>query len=659
MKTLHSNQRGIALVEVMIAIIIVAVGILGISKLQVNVVRSAVDANNRSIAAVIAQNKVDDLRTYARLTTPAAGDPTLNNLNRHSFQEINTNTGGEYAPNSSTDRRIPAGTVDAAALNLPTNTQFTLSWNLVGNYYYNADLTPATTVNTTGAVVPDFKIVQVNVSWNDVNGPQQHSVRTIIDGYSPLFTSRLNSANYGSKAPIVPYTPELAPEVVPVTLDIGDKKRESSKPVPEISKKGESTSVRFETVTYDNLVNNKADTVTREEFLTAKCRCQDGASSDNSIQIKGKTIWNDSLMQLEDTIELISLATPIKKTDVDNGGGESQAAECSIVCRQAKDPTTGSFKVARLKRINGVLRLYNDWQLVAFNIVPASYFNTGTGLTANANSRNSLSSMDSDKQTANIQRYSDYTISVVRNVLSEVNAGNPLPAVDIEFDAFPGVDNFNNDPSISTGTLNHRRFKQGAANNRQLQARALYMDIPPSGAYTNDQGTDFTALNIPLDRVPFYENNFTQLVGWIPDVLVDASGTNTGDTVFSTPANYPARHDQIKDCSSDPAPYNGIASIMNGRSYPTGRNFVTNQQLTYGSSFTECSNASRGLFYPITNSSSAPQNYALTISGVPVINAAQINISARIFNGNNGIVDAVVNSTEAVTTDSLTLIVRD
>lgn len=652
----YSTQKGIGLVEVMIAIVIVAVGILGISKLQLNVVRSAVDANNRGVAAVIAQNKIDDLRSYARLTTPVAGDPTLNNLNRHSYQEITTNVGGEFAANSTTVRRLPSGVVNAAALNLPTNTQFTLGWTLVGNYYYNADLTPATTTNTSGAAVPDFKIVEVTVSWNDVNGPQQHRLRTIIDGYSPLFTSQFGTANYGSVAPIVPYTPELAPEVVPVTLDIGDKKRESSKPVPEVSKKGFSTAVTFETVTYDNLINSVADTVRREEFVTAKCRCGNLASSDNSIQIKGKTIWNDTLMQLEDTTELISLATPIVLTDVDDGGGEAQAPQCSIVCRQATDPASGVFKVARLKRINGVLRLYNDWQLVAFNIVPASYFNTGTGETLTANSRNSLVAMDNTTQTENIARYSDYTISVVRNVLAQINGGNPLPAVDTGFSAFSDVNNFDNDPTITSGTLNHLRFIQGAANNRQLQARALYMDIPPAGAYSNSEGADFDANNIPLDRVPFYENNFTQLVGWIPDVLVGANGVNTGDINFTTPANYPTRHDEIRDCVSDPAPYNGIARIVSGRSYPTTRNFVTNQQLTYGNSFTECPNASRGLFYPITNNSAAPQNYPFVPS---VTNAALIDISARIFNGNNGIVDEVVNSNEPVSTDTTTLIVRN
>lgn len=601
-----TKQKGIGLIEIMVALVVVAIGILGIAQLQTKVVRSASDANARAIAAVLAQKKIDQLRSFNFLSTNntefGAGD--------FAFDEITSES---------------AVTISDAL----SNTQFQLTTNLVGDYYYGAtDFTAAT---TSGTGTPDFKVVEVLVTWTDIdNSSQQYKVKTVIDGYPPQFSSLKGNSTVGSSPPIIPYTPEAAPDVVPVTLDIGDKKKESSKPVPEVSKKGDSTTVSFETVTYNNIdvVNNLADTVKREDFLTAKCLCRNGPSSNSSQILEGSTTWSEQDLQLEDITDLVSVTPPINDTDVDNSGGELQAAECSICCRDGEDTASG-FKSCRLKRIDGVYRIMDEWKMVAFNVIPSSYFNNGD----DGDSDDSLAAMDNTKQAANIARYSDYVISVLRNALGTIEAAADRQtayeslSVDTSFNAYSDVNDYLTDgvdhtqmtvesTSLADILNDISSAITPTSNRRQLQVRAVYLDFPPEGIYESGL---YDETDVPLDRVPFFENNFTEVAGWIPDVNVGQDGAGTGDQTFD--ANYTDNHDDMDgaDCVNDDDPV-------------TGRNYVTNEDFFYasGGSTTDCSLiASRGMVYPFVSASQA--------------------VNTIMFTGNDGIVDFNVTNASTAT----------
>ena len=56
-----TKSHGFSLIEVMIALLVLAVGILGISKLQGTLIRNTSDANQRTVAVSVAQQKIDDL----------------------------------------------------------------------------------------------------------------------------------------------------------------------------------------------------------------------------------------------------------------------------------------------------------------------------------------------------------------------------------------------------------------------------------------------------------------------------------------------------------------------------------------------------------------------------------------------------------------------
>ncbi|MED5510772.1 MAG: type IV pilus modification protein PilV [Pseudomonadota bacterium] len=557
----NTKQKGIGLIEIMVALVVVAIGILGIAQLQNKVVRNASDANARAIAAVLAQKKVDQLRSFNFLSTAnpeyGAGD--------FAFEEITSE-----AANSVTD-----------AL---SNTEFQISTNLIGNYYYGAtDLTSAT---TSGTGTPDYKVVEVIVAWTDIdNSSQELKVRTLIDGYPPQFSSLKGNATVGADPPLIPYTPEAAPDVVPVTLETDEGlKKETNKPLPDVSKKGFSIATTFESVTYNSVL----DTVRREEFLTLSCRCGPGPNVNNHLW--GRTVWDPQNLKLKD--ETYDVTLNVTKSAVDDGGGEAQAPECSVCCRDSADTSQaadgGYYKSCRLKRIDGVMRYYQPWKLIAFNVIPASFFDD-----------DGLTGMDQDISQANIDKYSDYVTDLVRDRLALTSADFNASKPDKSF----APDNFLN------GAIDHLLFSAGGSA-RQIQARAVYMDYPPDGIYDECGAGPCDETDVPLDRVSFNEVNITNLAGWMPDR--NRTSLYATDGAF---VNYTQDHDAIGNppsCLPSAAP---------------PRAFVTNDELKNGCE----TKLSRGVYNPGTVTASTA-------------------VQTIVFESNDGLINRPTNAEGTVTT---------
>jgi len=585
------KTNGFSLIEVMIAVLVLSVGILAVSKLQTSLIRSGSDANQRSVAAGIVQKKIDDLRRFAYVNTSATlpALPEWEDLSIHaltslkypnslSFANIATNQGG----------RMQAGTI------FNGNNTYELSWTS-DSYYYNGTNQIATTDAVT--LFPAFKTAHVKVTWQGVgdNTTSVVSFDTVIDAYNLANTDLGGAIPAGGSSPIVAYEALDAPDVVPVELGIGDLKKETSKPLPDVSKKGDSTMVKFETVTYNT--NNK--TQRREEFRTLACNCTQQSASPSTSVILGYVTWDKLDSQIIDITTTVPKS--ITKTGVVTGGAVQDDA-CTICCRDGDDVTstgTTTFKVCRLKRIDGVLRIIDPWKLVAFNMIPASYFNDDDG----------LPSMNSSIQSENISRYSNYVTTTVRNILGATGSPSAFAdhtAVDSSF--IDETSTFTNNP----GGIDHLHFTQHlTTNDRNIQVRGVYMDYPPSGIFTKitNQSTYYSASNVPLDRVPFYEVNLTQLAGWVPDVWNNNDSTVSGDVVFDD--DYTDNHDTMDGA---------CIPIHSASGY--SRNYITNEQFhEEGTGVLEtCHNASRGEFHPISPTSAE-------------------EVTSRIYTSSDGIVD--------------------
>ncbi|NQY27175.1 MAG: prepilin-type N-terminal cleavage/methylation domain-containing protein [Piscirickettsiaceae bacterium] len=618
----RTKAKGFSLIEVMIALVILAVGILGISKLQGVLIKNSSNANQRTVAMSIAQKKIDDLKSFVHLTTvdsdvantwtvASGATATAYAASTLSYSHINDDEGG--APVGSTDLLAGALTVG--------NYNYTLNWVVTDYWFDPAALTAASTVDPSApSAYSDEKLVTITVAWNDeIGGTQNISLSTVIDAYAPALTAFSdNPASLGDNGPIVNYTPLAAPDVVPVTLDVGDQKKESSKPVPDLSKKGDSTVVTFQTVTYSPIaLSSVTTTERREEFLTAVCNCKSGGATPTTSIIKGFLEWDVEDLVLRDVASVVAVSPSIIKAAVDNGGGEDQHAACTACCRDEADGATG-FKTCRMKRVDGIYRLFEPWKMIAFNIIPASYFNKATGASG-ATSSNSIPYMTSTIQASNIGLYSEYVKSVVRDALQ--NGISTVP--NSSFKTFSTVSNFVNGASTI-----HTQFSQGEANYRELQARAVYLDIPPNEIYDGGNYTPTGVSAVPLDRVPFYENNFTQIAGWIPDVNLGENTSSDGDLTWVT--DYTAVHDYMNSSCENPR-HNTSAERT-----ALNRNHVTNEKFFYpgGGTTTTCLNSSRGAFYPIR----------ITSGVVPTNNPITGTINSRMYTSNDGVIDRLVNT---------------
>ena len=306
-------------------------------------------------------------------------------------------------------------------------------------------------------------------------------------------------------------------------------------------------------------------------------------------------------MILQDVTSTISVtSSDYSATTVDAGGGDTPHFSCDTCCRDSADVSGSSFKACRMKRIDGIYRIYEPWKMIAFNIIPSSYFNTGTGASG-ATASNSLSGMDTATQASNISLYSEYVKSVVRNALSIIQATSAVSS-------FVNV--------IGASTIDHKKFTV-SGDAREYQVRSLYIDIPLSDIYEGGIYGPVAAMGVsevPLDRIPFFENNFTQVAGWAPD-KDNLSFTST----------YTTLHDAVAKAGCTKA------------TGPSTRNYVTNDEIV-----NTCEDViSRGVFNPIVAASLVPTT-----------------VSAVMFTSNDGVVDQFINPSAASVVKSINLTVE-
>ncbi len=394
-------HRGASLLEVLVVILVLGVGMLSMAKIHALILRDGGSANNRAIAMTLAQHKIDELRGF-KCPLGGAGGCTL--------------TGGETDFNS-----IVAGN-DGSAITTLGGTALVESYNrswTMTNWYLCLDAddadgdgnsTESLTTNTNcGKSYPDYKTIIVTVTWTDSNGAQSVSLTTSIyatDAYSMAEAS--GGAGSSFPGPQVGYTPIGVPDSVPVS--IGDSSsKESSQATPKVTQGGDTTAVFFDQTSY----TTGGTALSQDEWATISCVCNFGGSG--SGMTPTREVWNHTTQKLE--IELGVSTT--KTVGTSNPTGSINTLEeqlCADCCRDHHDTsgttypkydpvrytadpsgnfeangdhkhyrdadndgtiesgesfTTGEYlESCRFRRVNGLYRLYQDWRMVDFTVMP-------------------------------------------------------------------------------------------------------------------------------------------------------------------------------------------------------------------------------------------------------------------------------------------------
>jgi len=142
---MHTNklQKGASLIEVLIALLILATGIVALVKFQGSLLQSRTLVNQRSVAVQLAESKLEELRHFSVIAT---------------------------TPGYTAYEDIASGTSSIAGV----SAIYTMTWTV--------------TENTN----PSYKSITVTVTWTDpTGGAQSVTLNTIVGSVDPALSGTI------------------------------------------------------------------------------------------------------------------------------------------------------------------------------------------------------------------------------------------------------------------------------------------------------------------------------------------------------------------------------------------------------------------------------------------------------------------------------------
>lgn len=363
----RSRVRGVGLLEVLVTLLVMGVGMFAMAKLHTNLIQYGVTTNNRAVASTLAQAKLEELRQFKLVkATPdepcSAMVPCFVGI---ASQEEDIVVGGLKFHRS-------------VVLNDPTGNHVFLdaSGNRTDRFLY--------------------KYLEVKVAWEDINGPDEVVLRSIVYPTDNAVASVSGAPGTGSSSPgpRVKYIPVGVPDAVPI--EIGSSKyREASKPVPDISQHQHSTVVKFNNTSYSTPDNT---ILANEEFVTLSCVCEFAAGTQGMTP--SRQVWNSTDKKLD--IELGELVSKSVGRVPTSGQEANQSKLCDVCCRDHHDVTGSGYpkyspeqdsfphkhyrpnssgvlqevtsgqylESCRMQRINGLYYVLPDWLLRDLVVMP-------------------------------------------------------------------------------------------------------------------------------------------------------------------------------------------------------------------------------------------------------------------------------------------------
>ena len=546
------RQRGFTLIEGLIALVIIGVGLLSIASLQMGFIGGGSEAKARAVASKLAQEKMEDLRSFSQLRSGGAGT--------FGFQEIGDNTGGTEQAD---------GTLNMGNGNYTiSNVTYSLSWDST-DFFYAADgggafTTWSGTGNTgTAPSYPDYKAITVTASWTDQDGnAQQIQLNGVIGASDPADSARAGDDPPANQKPDVQYTEGSAPEYVSVELT-DTKKKETGQPEPTVSQNQQFTTTQFDEVTYDTAL----ETQRRDDFVSLNCECEqageDEAYTPTVYRIKHEDDVEESDVVLQtvgdDRVAVWDLGEKVTKrvgTRITSGQAGQQSEFCTICCRDHHDTSAtdadgnaypeydpfrpndtehfpsgisgdhGHFypdgsgvlqpadtsgdtylEACRMVRVDGRLRVTQDWNLEAFQLMPGTFLQDST----------------------NLSNYTSYVTDLVTKYVQNISGDGTLSCDDDttapDYSAYPQDPPAEGTDFTATFTNEPTDVSMGVDDQLNLISRGVYID-PMDSELVEELKCRISDNEDFLDLVPFHEVNVTKLANWSSSDSSKVSVTN-------------------------------------------------------------------------------------------------------------------------------------
>lgn len=519
------RQRGVSLIDVMIAVAVLATGMLAMAALQGSLVRAGSESRTRSQAVALAEGVLGSLRSRADADIDVYRALTTANWKNYVDDRIDTPSAGDYRAaftvGAAVDRFVLRETsAECGAGNFPC-------------------FRAPTAADAIDANDPEYKRITVNVSWRDasstgaaVGDPGLHEIRLVdILSSLPSSNSEILVDKDLSKAPKNAAGPQVH---VPIPKDVGiipiaigdGRETAATNPKPVIDTRTGVPTTRFDVLTYRN-ETTAAEVQRRVENQAFTCRCQFGVAPTGSTFFTDPvrpTFWNGQRYATPKFASEVGATPPKSAAKV----GVSQSSLCNDCCRDHHDPgvvprvspyrathdhygfgpdgnvdlgtkvTSGEYAEAcRMIRVDGIWRVAADFRLEQMGLLQTRTDSTGRQV-----------ALPAPASTA-ITNYEGFAKQLLRARAIPPRAKSPLTQTAIEALA---ENNNLNDPTVVAITPQ-------ATDKRFLHDRGLYFDHLEEPAINFitaqlDACTNSDKLICILANLPFVSINTTEIAPW-------------------------------------------------------------------------------------------------------------------------------------------------
>lgn len=262
------QPRGIGLIEVLIAVLVLSFGLLALGALQAASIRAAAESRARTAGTFLAQEKLEELRVFAALLADADGDGVI---------DLIVDTDGDGIPDA------PAPAFDQLSSGADDLDEIT-----GGASGFRFDRTWSATpcrMNESGAVAcggpigaaeANFMRIAVRVAWESVGGANATGEVVIEDSIgatSPLDAAvALSNPGRSRESPAVFLRPGFIQNTIPIAVG-SDREVAATDPEPTIIRDN-VVRTQFEVITVSNNENGDIRADRSFDYTVVGCNCR-------------------------------------------------------------------------------------------------------------------------------------------------------------------------------------------------------------------------------------------------------------------------------------------------------------------------------------------------------------------------------------------------
>lgn len=328
MKPITLNRRaasGFSLLEVLVAVVVLATGLLALAALQASLARNSADAKVRSRIATLISNQIDGFRAggYDALA-PTAGTTIV------------ADPAADCSDTAVLDA-IDAAACEGAVSGLQLTTKVTEFSKSGAGFAAGAPASPSDA---------QFKLVKVTASWTDAAGADRSIEQSTVfsalalQANSPLVSKQ--PSGFDQSSPKVREKTPFEEGMIPIAIGNGSETAATNPKPVVVGTNNTLAETKYNVYTYDPGGSDGTLIQRRVETTVIGCRC-DTAAATSLGPVFGQnfrpTYWNGKRYATPEMLD-----TSIRPAPAGPADGVAQSDLCTDCCRDHHDQSSDEIK---------------------------------------------------------------------------------------------------------------------------------------------------------------------------------------------------------------------------------------------------------------------------------------------------------------------------